>query len=345
MNRIIRKATRLPHVNKDLPPLPTCSAIGDVTSSRKLANFDAMSDFPTVSRLGSRIDLVYEMPTISPSMRSFARSQGKLSLEQRNAVSRAGSNATKLTGKLSCTRLKKSQSASTLRRDRSAQMVRSSSLDHDVGRILKMTSESANAAAPGKTGLLDTLQRHMGKKSRIDRAGLPASLLLLHPDDRPLDPGDRYPTSSLTPPIGLNMEETRSFFSDDSSRSEQVTSLRKRITRLRPRKIVLDTISTRDVTSTLNTTTNWLDASGSVFGDSRDELNRAPEVLMFYEQPAVGMSRVEFRAKRVVEKIRSLWYRSGSFLRSIGGRAGNKHKLEEKPVDIRDMVDRSFRGL
>ena len=34
----------------------------------------------------------------------------------------------------------------------------------------------------------------------------------------------------------------------------------------------------------------------------------------------VGMSRMEFRARKVAEKIKTLWFRSGELLRSMSGR-------------------------
>jgi len=101
-----------------------------------------------------------------------------------------------------------------------------------------------------------------------------------------------------------------------------------------------------EATSTLNSTTHWLEASGSVFGDSHAELNRCPEVVMFYEQPAVGMSKVEFRAKRVVEKLRSYWYRGGNFLRHMGGGGhGSKHKTGKKLDVARNNTDGPYTGV
>jgi hypothetical protein len=49
-------------------------------------------------------------------------------------------------------------------------------------------------------------------------------------------PGDRYPTSGLSPPLtglNLNLDEVRSFFSDNSSDKEHNSSFRKRLTNLK----------------------------------------------------------------------------------------------------------------
>jgi hypothetical protein len=49
-------------------------------------------------------------------------------------------------------------------------------------------------------------------------------------------PGDRYPTSGLSPPwtgLNLNLDEVRSFFSDNSSDKERNSSFRKRLTNLK----------------------------------------------------------------------------------------------------------------
>ena len=54
----------------------------------------------------------------------------------------------------------------------------------------------------------------------------------LRNDDRSVDPGDRYPTTGLTPPSAFNLE-VRSFFSDNSSRSQRGGSFRKRLTHLK----------------------------------------------------------------------------------------------------------------
>lgn len=43
----------------------------------------------------------------------------------------------------------------------------------------------------------------------------------------------------------------------------------------------------------------------------------------------VGMSRMEFRARKVAEKIKTLWFRGGELLRSMSGR----RKLSQEARD------------
>lgn len=346
MDRMIQKVARYPHTDKDLPPLPS-----DFADGKRFRNFDAMSDLPTISRLASRNDGVYELRSSSSVKRSPKYPLGKLSLEQRNTFARTASHTSRSAGKMSDTRLRASQSASTLRASRVAQLPRSSSLDYDSGSARKATSTALLVSeASIRAGLLETLQKRVGKRSAVDRRGIPMNVTIRRLEDRPVDPGDRYPTTGLAPLTGLHLEETRSFFSDDSSRCEQPFSLRKRITRLRPCKAVSPLMvlenDNREPTSTLNTTTHWLEASGSVFGDSHVELNRPPEVVMFYEQPAVGMSKVEFRAKRVVEKLRSYWYRGGHFLRHLGGGGPGSKPMGGKKLHIaRNDRDGPYTGV
>lgn len=52
---------------------------------------------------------------------------------------------------------------------------------------------------------------------------------------QPHRPGERYPTSSLTPPVAFNLDEVRSYFSDNSSEKERNPSLRKRLTNFKPK--------------------------------------------------------------------------------------------------------------
>ncbi|KAK8204048.1 hypothetical protein IWZ01DRAFT_104818 [Phyllosticta capitalensis] len=77
----------------------------------------------------------------------------------------------------------------------------------------------------------------------LARRTLSPNPTLTHPsisldDTRPVDPGDRYPTTGLTPPQGrfnINIDDVRSFFSDDSSQTKGAGGLRKRLTGLRLR--------------------------------------------------------------------------------------------------------------
>jgi hypothetical protein len=56
---------------------------------------------------------------------------------------------------------------------------------------------------------------------------LPTSPGLRSTDEPTHNPGDRYPTTALTPPVAFNLDEVRSFFSDDSSDSNKERKTRK----------------------------------------------------------------------------------------------------------------------
>ena len=173
---------------------------------------------------------------------------------------------------------------------------------------------------PGKKGILSSFTRKIGIKPRIDKAGFPIDPMFLHPEDRAVDPGDRYPTSGLTLPAGMHVEaETRSYLSDDSSHSDHVISLRKRLTRLKPKRSAAASraLSPGDSRNDIFRHPVQTRKEGSLFGGHSMEIDGHDNVLFVYEQTTEGMSKMEFRAKSMVEKIRKLWYKSGEVIRSV----------------------------
>lgn len=179
---------------------------------------------------------------------------------------------------------------------------------------------------PSKKGLLRSISRKIGLQSRVDKAGFPIDPIFLHQEERPVDPGDRYPTTGLTPPAGLNIEENGSFFSDDSSHSERVVSLRKRLIRRthRPKPTHMRPFSPVTSRSDMHRdTSHWVANGGSVFGTdsnvaqdtTQTTQTTQPDVVILYERTPAGMSRIEFRAKRFLEKLRVLWFKSGEAFR------------------------------
>jgi len=211
----------------------------------------------------------------------------------------------------------------TAKVDHEAKAVRTMSpgLHGDAELVPTAEGPDLEKATPLKKGILGSLSRKIGMRPRIDKAGFPIDPVFLHPEERPVDPGDRYPTTGLTPPAGLNIEENRSFFSDDSSRSERVVSLRKRLVRrtYRPKTTNLRPFSPATVRSDAHrATSHWVTNGGSVFGT---ESNLAldvtqPDVVVLYEKTPAGMSRMEFRAKRLIERLRYFWFKSGEVFRT-----------------------------
>ena len=95
-----------------------------------------------------------------------------------------------------------------------------------------VTQQPSNA----KRGIIGSIKRKIGKKISSDQQEVSISPSFLHPEERVTIPGDRYPTSSLPLPVEVNLEETRSFFSDSSGSNGRpnVTTIRQRLSRFKP---------------------------------------------------------------------------------------------------------------
>ena len=173
-----------------------------------------------------------------------------------------------------------------------------------------------NEAVVNKRDLLGSLKRKIGLGQRQNKAGIPVDPIFLHPEDysatRPVKPGDRYPTSSLTPPGALNIDESRSYFSDDSSESEHVHGLRKRLTRLKAKRSAPGNFSASESGSD----THQSPESNTVGpNNSRLEFEH-PNIFQQHHTP-VGMSKSEFHAKKLIEKLRVFFVKTGEVLRRI----------------------------
>jgi len=200
----------------------------------------------------------------------------------------------------------------------------------DASLIPRAERRSADGRTeqPMRKGLIGSISRKIGKRPRTDTTGFPLNPEFLHPAERlsSTSPGDRYPTTSLTPPVGLglNIDETaRSFFSDDSSEHEEprIGIIRKRLTRLKNKKSHSRALSTDD--SPGSHAINSPIQDDSMFSGSHPNISEPDVVLMMYDEPAIGMSKTEFRAKRLVEKIRKVWFKSGKLLRGKSQRTQN----------------------
>ncbi|TKA78968.1 hypothetical protein B0A49_03739 [Cryomyces minteri] len=178
----------------------------------------------------------------------------------------------------------------------------------------------SHARKTSKKSVLGSIKRKVGLRTDLDNSGFATGPDILRPDDRAVEPGDRYPTTGLTPPSALNLAEVRSFFSDDSSQTERGGSFRKRLTHLRTRLPPISRVYSADNGSLLRA------ANGSAFGDSRIGANSSAHTY----DGTMGMSKCEFRAKKVVEKIKHLWFRSGELLRTLSGRS-QAHTRRSEP--------------
>ena len=126
-------------------------------------------------------------------------------------------------------------------------------------------------------------------------AALPPCAAASPPADapRPVDPGDRYPTSALLSPPGAAFAfafafdgEARSFFSEESSAAEGSAAAGARMTGRLRRRI-----------------TAWREGKAGAEGAAYDCVD--------------AMGRTEVRARRLLERIKAFWYRGGEILRSM----------------------------
>ncbi|KAI9722437.1 MAG: hypothetical protein M1828_004804 [Chrysothrix sp. TS-e1954] len=218
-------------------------------------------------------------------------------------------------------RVRPTRSASdpTLPSDESVRIARSMSpgLRFEASLVPKTDLFTAEAKPIQRGGhnIVGSIKRRIGLGTRVDKAGFPIDPAFLHPEERAHDPGDRYPVTGLTPPAGMTIDENRSYFSDDSSNhSARFVGMRKRFTRFRPAKRPASRqVSANDSRSSIRRAHH--DDGGSVFEDS----GLGPEQHSPYddEHPIAGMSKSEFRRKRLIEKMRALWYKSGELIKNF----------------------------
>ncbi|KAK0319350.1 hypothetical protein LTR82_009767 [Friedmanniomyces endolithicus] len=184
---------------------------------------------------------------------------------------------------------------------------------------------------------------------------VPSPIFLRSDDSLAHKPGDRYPTTGLTPPVNMNLDEVRSFFSDNSSEGKgprhghaSGTSFRKRLTGFskHPKHRGGDQHHQRAAV-----VSGRLDATAPTRGASIDgtmtydagSLN-AMEGLHQHQRggtssrlgavgslDGVGMGLAEFRIKRFGERLRVLFARGGEMIRGLslrgkGGRGGERER-------------------
>ncbi|KAF2086257.1 hypothetical protein K490DRAFT_66804 [Saccharata proteae CBS 121410] len=183
---------------------------------------------------------------------------------------------------------------------------------HDTFRAL-----SSKRGTAQKAGVLGT----------FDNSGFPLSPDAVLSEDSTHDPGDRYPTTGLSPPAGLNLDsEGRSFFSDNSSETRHARGFRKRLTKLRSRAPA----GPRGQSAT------GVNSIEHVEG-SRDGSETGPGASVQSYNGTVGMSKVEFRAKRFVARIKFFWFRGGELFRTMSGRRRNTHQEAHEWLQDEDV--------
>ena len=188
----------------------------------------------------------------------------------------------------------------------------------DTQTLVLMNSNDASASHRISHGrgnaILRSISRRILPGGSLDANAFPQGPDILGCADRVVDPGDRYPTTGLSPPSAFNLEEVRSFFSDDSSQTERQTqSFRKRLTQLKSR------IPLPRAHSALDSRVNRSgDVEASPSSGDRGSGSILPEGLIIGSSvktyDGVGMSKAEFTAKKLLGKLKSWWYFAGDTL-------------------------------
>lgn len=230
-------------------------------------------------------------------------------------------------------KIRRSRSMMDLPSDQAEHIVRSMSPGPNTEFDLVPKDDDAGTGEDtrqSRKGIIGSIQRKIGaRKARADKSDWHVDPSFLHPEEPTFTgPGDRYPTTSLTPPNHVNMDEARSYFSDDSSLDEDVRAgaLKKRLTRLKNRHSTQQGQRQRNSRGMAMRESQqskqppqacWLREHRSFSSLSQRTTMTHPEVVVVYESPPAGMSKLEFRVKRVLEKFRIFWCRSGEVVRSI----------------------------
>jgi hypothetical protein len=178
-----------------------------------------------------------------------------------------------------------------------------------------------------KRSILGSLTRKIGLGNSFDQCGFATSREILGGEDRTVDPGDRYPTTGLSPPSALNIDEVRSFFSDDSSAHGDAAirgvSFRKRLTNFRTR---LPPIARAHSALEHRCALQGADLrrSNSLFVAKAGARSTVAGSAVAHGDGVVGMPKTEFRAKKLVDRMKTLWYKGGELLRTLSGKKKNE---------------------
>ena len=201
----------------------------------------------------------------------------------------------------------------------------------DIGSILEhdptpsLTQEQLTGVSirqhlrkQSKRSVIGSITRKIGLSSRSDgntTRSIPSPVVRPEAnrsrDSQPHRPGERYPTSGLTPPAAFNLDEVRSFFSDNSSEKERNASFRKRLTQFKTKGKSVPTDQSRGHSLDGNTAYDP--------GEINVEPLGATSSANTYE--GVGMGKAEFRIKRFGEKLRNLMAKGGELIRSWSQRS------------------------
>lgn len=220
----------------------------------------------------------------------------------------------------------------------------------DIGSITTDLDATASLTTLQLTGVSTQHARKHSKRSMLGSLKLKMGLGHSHHDDttrslptspglRTVDepshnPGDRYPTTALTPPVGFNLDEVRSYFSDDSSESnkERKTPKGRRWTGLKSKHKGGHQDPTR-----AQSLDGGLDNAHPYDAGSMNE-RTGIESSAAYTLDGIGMGKTEFRIKRFGEKLRVLFAKGGELIRSLSTRSRTRKSARERDEWLSDSL-------
>lgn len=221
----------------------------------------------------------------------------------------------------------------------------------DVGSITTGLDPTTSLTTLQLTGVSTQHARKQSKRSMLGSLKLKMGLGHSHHDDttrslttspglRSADepshnPGDRYPTTALTPPVGFNLDEVRSYFSDDSAESnkERKTPRGRRWTGLKSKHKG----NHQDPTGRSQSLDGGLANAHPYDAGSMNE-RTGIESSAAYTLDGIGMGKAEFRIKRFGEKLRVLFARGGELIRSLSTRSRNRKSARERDEWLSDSL-------
>lgn len=177
----------------------------------------------------------------------------------------------------------------------------------------KHSKRSIMGSIKHKIGLSRSNQDDTTTKTLTQSSGVRSAA-----DESSHNPGDRYPTTALTPPVGFNLDEVRSYFSDDSDEGNKnrKTPKGRRWTGMKSRNRNRAESRSQSLDNTL------LESQTYDAGSINERLGL--ESSTAYTFDATGMGKTEFRIKRFGEKLRVLLAKGGELIRSLSTRSRRK---------------------
>lgn len=221
----------------------------------------------------------------------------------------------------------------------------------DIGSITTDLDPTASLTTLQLTGVSTQHARKHSKRSMLGSLKLKIGLGHSHHEDttRSLptspglrsieepshNPGDRYPTTALTPPVAFNLDEVRSYFSDDSAESnkeQRKTPKGRRWTGLKSRNKSAHPDPSRGQSLDGGLGDSQPYDAGSVTERIGIDSSAA------YTLDGIGMGKTEFRIKRLGEKLRFLFAKGGELIRSLSTRSRNKKSARERDEWLSDSL-------